>query len=59
MTVVTRTCNTCEVKITEGYCINDGEEYFCNEHEPKYFQNLFQLSEDTEAYNTYWTQWDD
>ena len=54
-----RICKTCQVEITEGYCINDGEEYFCNDHEPEYFANLFKYSEDTESFNTYWTQWED
>lgn len=54
-----RVCKSCKVQISEGYCINDGEEYFCNDHEPEYFQNLFKLSEDSGQFHTYWTQWDE
>tara|TARA_R110002110_G_scaffold201873_1_gene412887 strand:+ start:333 stop:710 length:378 start_codon:yes stop_codon:yes gene_type:complete len=58
-TKVLRTCKDCGKEITEGYCINGGEEYFCNDHEPVYFLDLYHYSEDTEAFDTYWTQWED
>tara|TARA_R110000824_G_scaffold100783_3_gene239542 strand:+ start:502 stop:738 length:237 start_codon:yes stop_codon:yes gene_type:complete len=53
-----RTCDTCGVKMTEGYCIEGGEEYYCNDHEPADFLESYELSEDTKTYDTYWTQWD-
>ena len=56
---VVRTCKTCKIEITEGYVINDEEEYFCNDHEPSYFKDLYRESEDSGESNTYWTQWDD
>jgi hypothetical protein len=54
-----RTCKDCGKGLTEGYCINGGEEYFCNDHEPAYFLNLYKESEDMESFDTYWTQWED
>ena len=51
-----RRCKTCNVFLTEGYVIGGGEEYFCNNHEPEYFKNLFDADPDGD---TYWTQWDD
>ena len=49
-----RRCETCNVFLTEGYVIGGGEEYFCNDHEPVYFKELY-----TDGGDTYWTQWDD
>ena len=26
-----RTCNTCGKQMTEGYCVEDGREYYCSD----------------------------
>jgi hypothetical protein len=54
-----RTCDTCGVKMTEGYCIEGGEEYYCNDHEPADFLESYELSEDSGEYNTYWTTYEE
>jgi len=50
-----RRCDTCNVAMSEGYVIAGGEEYFCNDHEPEYFKNLFDADPDGD---TYWTEWE-
>jgi len=52
-----RRCEVCHVFLSEGYVIEGGEEYFCNDHEPPYFKELYDA--DPEDGDTYWTQWDD
>ena len=55
-----RTCNTCGDSMTEGYYINDGEEYYCSE------ECLFvdgytkeQYENDYENGYIYYTEWED
>jgi len=50
-----RRCDTCNVAMSEGYVIGGGEEYFCDDHEPEYFKNLFDADPDGD---TYWTEWE-
>ena len=50
-----RKCETCGVSITEGYCIDGGIEYYCNDHEPLWYRAVYEADPDGD---TYWTQWD-
>ena len=51
-----RNCDKCGIEITEGFVISGGEEYFCNNHEPSYFKDLYGI--DLDGGETYWTQWE-
>ena len=54
-----RTCDTCGVRMIEGYCIEGGKEYYCNDHEPADFLESYKLAEEYGEYNTYWTTYDE
>ena len=53
-----RVCSCCDKPMTEGYCIRDGEEYFCSDdclsstYSPEEYDELCQ--EDL----AYWTSWE-
>ena len=50
-----RQCSTCDkAPLAEGFVIDNGEEYFCNEHEPTYYRTVHQAAPD----DNYWTQWE-
>ena len=50
-----RQCSTCgKAPLAEGFVIDNGEEYFCNEHEPTYYRTVHQAAPD----DNYWTQWE-
>jgi len=51
-----RLCETCKVFLVEGFVINGGESYYCNDHEPSWFKAVYGADPDGD---TYWTQWDD
>ena len=52
-----RECSTCHSIMQEGYCIDDGEEYFCSDdclhssYSPKEYEEL------CEQDRGYWTEW--
>ena len=57
-----RQCVTCtkergrkDYPISEGFVIDNGVEYYCNDHEPTWYSAEHDSSPD----DTYWTQWDD
>ena len=50
-----RHCQTCKVFMTEGFVIEGGVEYFCNDHEPSWFKEAYEANPDGD---TYWTEWD-
>lgn len=54
-----RKCNHCGHSMNEGFCIFDGEEYYCSESclHSKYSESEYnRLYESDKAY---WTEWDD
>jgi hypothetical protein len=54
-----RVCSECGKPMTEGYCIEDGAEYYCSEEclhkhlTEEEFDNLY----DEGRGNSYWTSW--
>ena len=50
-----RRCETCNVFLTEGYVIEGGQEYSCNDHEPSWFNATYEEDPDGD---TYWTTWE-
>ena len=52
-----RRCAVCGCKVISGYCIDDGEEYFCSDdclhgfYSPEEYEEL--CAED----RAYWTDW--
>ena len=54
-----RTCDICHVKMTSGYVIDDGLEYYCSDdclHSAYSEEEYDELCQDDCAY---WTEWDD
>ena len=52
-----RECSTCHAPMREGYCINDGDEYFCSDD---CLHSVYSHEEYTEMFDhdaAYWTQW--
>ena len=52
-----RVCDACGKKMNEGYCIDDGLEYFCSD---ECLHSAFTVEEYSQAYEedrAYWTQW--
>lgn len=53
-----RICSCCSKGMDEGFCINDGEEYYCSEeclhkkYSKKEYNSMFKND------IAYWTQWD-
>lgn len=54
-------CSCCGNEITQGYCVNGGEEYYCSDecldtrYSPEEWDKMY---EENEAEN-YWTVWHD
>ena len=52
-----RSCTACGQTMIQGYCIRDGEEYYCNDaclatrYSPAEYLSLYQHN------NGYWSQW--
>lgn len=52
-------CDECGSGMNEGYCINGGEQYYCNEEclhaniTPEEWEELYEDGGDS-----YWTEWD-
>lgn len=54
-----RQCHVCGEIMHEGYCINDGEEYYCSEG---CLLSVYTNEEYLDMYNeglAYWTEWGD
>ncbi|MBR5316024.1 MAG: hypothetical protein IKU44_04455 [Firmicutes bacterium] len=52
-----RICSKCGAKMYDGYCIHDGEEYYCSEeclHSEYTEEEYMEMYEADEAY---WTEW--
>lgn len=55
-----RLCDSCQKEMDQGYCINGGEQYFCNEkclHSQIDKEEYERLHKDGDC-DTYWTIWD-
>lgn len=55
-----RTCTECDSRMNEGYCIDNGCEYYCSE---KCLNKHYTKEEFLEQYNewewdSYWTEWE-
>lgn len=54
-----RRCSHCHKIMTEGYCIESGEEYYCSDeclHEHYTDEEYLELYDEGDG-DTYWTQW--
>lgn len=52
-----RECTNCHIPIVEGYCIHDGEEYFCSDDCLHGWYSTEEYEELCEQDEGYWTQW--
>jgi len=55
-----RHCNTCKDEMLEGYCVADGEEYYCSDKclfVDGYTEEQKEIDYDNDV--IYWTQWED
>lgn len=55
-----RTCTHCSRPMTEGYCIENGLEYYCSEvclHEHYTEEEYLDMYDNGEG-DSYWTQWE-
>lgn len=56
-----RRCNSCNKRMSEGYCISGGEEYYCSDdclHEKYTEEQWIELYDDGNS-DSYWTTWED
>ena len=54
-----RICSECKEKMTEGYCIDAGLEYYCSDeclHKHYTKEEYLEMYDDG---NSYWTEWED
>lgn len=55
-----RICSECEKEMSDGYCINGGEEHYCSDkcltkhYTKREFMKMFNNGQS----DTYWTKWD-
>lgn len=56
----TRTCSECKKEITQGYCIENGEEYYCSDEclHKHYTQDEYLEMYDNGNGESYWTEWE-
>ena len=55
-----RICSACGKPMTSGYCIHDGEEYYCSDeclHEYFSEEEYLALYDKGEG-DSYWTEWE-
>lgn len=55
-----RTCDQCKKGMNEGYCINNGESYYCSDkclHKNMTKKRYLELYDNGEG-DSYWTEWD-
>ena len=53
-----RKCTICGKPMDEGYCINEGEAYYCSDECLSHDYNPEQWNETYECGDGYWTRWD-
>jgi hypothetical protein len=54
-----RRCKHCGAIVESGFCIRDGEEYYCS---PDCLETVYTETEYVELYKAgeaYWTEWED
>lgn len=56
-----RICDHCKKEMNEGYCINDGQEYYCSKEclDQHYTEEEFSELYDDGNGDSYYTEWDD
>ncbi len=56
----TRTCSECHKEMTQGYCIENGEEYYCSDEclHKHYTQEEYLEMYDNGNGDSYWTEWE-
>lgn len=56
----TRTCTECGKEMTQGYCIENGEEYYCSDEclHKHYTQDEYLEMYDNGNGDSYWTEWE-
>jgi hypothetical protein len=54
-------CNCCGEKMSEGFCINGGEEYYCSDVciQSQYTVGQYKELYDNGNSDTYWTEWEE
>lgn len=67
-----RICSACNKKMTKGYCIHEGDEYYCSKrclhtkYTPKQYNKMYFENRDVDGYedcslddinDAYWTEW--
>lgn len=53
-----RICTDCGKEMTEGYCVRDGEEYFCSDECRDAWYSEEEYEELCVHDEAYWTQWE-
>ena len=56
-----RTCSECGKKMVQGYCIDNGMEYYCSDeclHKHYTEEEYLEMYDDGNG-DTYWTEWDE
>lgn len=56
-----RTCSECGKEMTQGYCIENGMEYYCSDEclHKHYTEKEFEELYDDGNGDSYWTEWED
>lgn len=59
--VYKRFCSECNKQMNEGYCINDGLEYYCSDEclHKHYTEEEYLQMYDNGNGDSYWTVWED
>ena len=52
-----RICTNCNAKMSSGYCIGDGEEYFCSDECLHAYYSEEEYEELCKQDAAYWTHW--
>lgn len=52
-----RICNECGSVVISGYCINDGEEYYCSDEYLNAWYSEEEYDELCQEDLAYWTEW--
>lgn len=54
-----RKCKICGAEMTAGYCVNEGEAYYCSDDCLRQDFNEEEWFEAYESGDSYWTEWED
>lgn len=56
-----RICNNCGKEMNEGYCIDNGLEYYCSDEclHKHYTEEEYEEMYDDGNGDSYWTEWED